>query len=66
MHQGHNMQQVILTQLLQSICQLLHIDGLLAPALLLGRVFAADTVCIGGARVLEKGEKLGFGVAEGL
>jgi hypothetical protein len=65
-HHGHDVQQVVLAQLLQPVGQLLHVDGLVAAGLLLGGILAANAVCVGGARVLEEGEQLGLGVAEGL
>lgn len=49
---GNNVQQVILAQLLQPVGQLLHVDGLVAPLLVLPGVFAADAVCVGGAGIL--------------
>lgn len=67
MHHCNDMQQVILAQFLESVCQLFHINGLVAPApLLVGGVFASDAVRISGARVLEESEELWLGVAEGL
>jgi hypothetical protein len=65
-HHGHNVQQVVLAQLLQPVGQLLHVDSLVAASLLLGGILAANAVCVGGARVLQEGEQLGLGVAEGL
>ena len=66
MHHGDDVQQVVFTQLLQPVGQLFHVDSLVAAGLLLGSVLAADAVCIGGARVLQEGEQLGLGIAEGL
>jgi len=66
MYHGHDMQEIIFAQLLEPVGQLLHIDILVPPVLLLGRVFAADTVCVGGAGFLEEGEQLRLRVAEGL
>lgn len=66
MHHGNDVQQVVLAQLLQPVGQLLHVDGLVAPSLLLRGVLATDTVCVGGAGVLQQSEELGLGVAEGL
>jgi hypothetical protein len=43
MHQLHHMQQIILSQLLQSLSQLLHIHILLLAALLL--LLGCDTTC---------------------
>lgn len=65
-HHGDNVQQVVLAELLQSVGQLLHVDCLVAPGLLLGSILAADTVGVGRAGVLQQGEELGLGVAEGL
>jgi hypothetical protein len=50
------MQQVVLAQLLQTIGQLLHVDILVSPVLLLGCVLGADTVCVGGAGLCKEGE----------
>jgi hypothetical protein len=58
MHHGDDMQQVVR--------QLLHVDVLVALVLLLGRVFAAHAVCVGGAGFREEGEELGAWVLEGL
>jgi hypothetical protein len=63
---GHDVQQVVLAQLLQPVGQLLHVDSFIAAGLLLGGILAANAVCVSGARVLQKGEQLGLGVAEGL
>jgi hypothetical protein len=65
-HHSNHMQQVILAQLLQTVGQLLHVDVLVPPALLLGCVLGADTVCVGGAGLCEEGEELGLGIPEGL
>jgi hypothetical protein len=51
---------------LQAICELLHVDVLVPPVLLLGRVLATHAVRVGGARLLQKGEQLGLRIAEGL
>lgn len=64
MYHGNDMQQVVLAQLLQPVGQLLHVDGLVAPGLLLRGVLAADTVSVSGAGVLQEGEELGLRVAE--
>ena len=66
MDQGDDVQQVILTQLLQSIGQLLHVYVLVSPALLLGGVLVAHAVGLGGTRLGEEGEELRLGVAESL
>lgn len=66
MYHGDYMQQIILAQLLETIGKLLHVDSLISTVLLLGRVLAAHTVRVGGARLLEKGEQLWLGIAEGL
>jgi len=66
MYHGNDVQQVVLAQLLQPVGQLLHVDGLVAPGLLLRGVLAADTVSVSGAGVLQEGEELGLGVAESL
>jgi hypothetical protein len=65
-HQGDDVEQVVLAQLLQAICELLHVDVLVPPVLLLGRVLVTHAVRVGGARLLEKGEQLGLGVSERL
>jgi hypothetical protein len=55
-HHSDDMQQVILAQLLQTVGQLLHVDILVSPVLLLGCVLGADAVCVGGAGLCEEGE----------
>lgn len=65
-YHGDDVQQVVLAQLLQPVGQLLHVNGLVAPGLLLRGVLAADTVGVGGAGVLQEGEELGLGVAKSL
>lgn len=60
------MEQVILTQLLQAVCEFLHIDVLVPSVLLLGCVLAAHTVCVGGTGLLEEGDEIWLGIPEGL
>jgi hypothetical protein len=62
--QGNDVEQVILAQLLESVGQLLHVDVLVAPILLLGCIFVTDAVCVGGARLCQECEQLWLGVAE--
>lgn len=66
MHHGDDMQEIVFAQLLKPVSQLLHIDVFVSSVLLLGCVFAADTIRVGGAGFLEEGEQLWLRVAEGL
>jgi hypothetical protein len=62
--QGNDVEQVVFAQLLQTVRELLHVDVLIPPVLLLGRILATHAVRIGGTRLLQKGEQLGLRVAE--
>jgi hypothetical protein len=64
--QSDDVEQVILAELLQTVCELLHIDVLVPPILLLGCVLAAHAIRVGGAGLLEEGDEVWLGIPEGL
>lgn len=66
MNHGDDLEQVVLTQLLQTVGKLLHVNVLVSPILLLLGVLVARTVDIRATRLLQQREKLRLGVPEGL
>lgn len=61
-----DVEEVILAELLEAICELLHVNVLVSSRLLLARILATDAVRVGSARLCQERDELWLRVAEGL